>query len=102
MNLSGLFLANELGIYDHSITRGWRSWLWILLGNNILPISVASLLQYFNSLHQRRYTAAAKIQYTNDQHSARLPRSQYPCKVSVASGFGIGMLPANDMNNILG
>ncbi len=43
-NLSDLLLGNELGI---TICQGWPSWLWILLGNNILPISVASLLLKF-------------------------------------------------------
>ena len=43
-NLSNLLLETELGI---TIYQHWLSWLWILLGNDILPISVASLLLYF-------------------------------------------------------
>src|SRR5258708_37145191 len=46
-NLSDLLLGNELGI---TMTQGWPSWLWILLGNNTLPISMASLLLYFQSV----------------------------------------------------
>jgi 2-keto-3-deoxy-galactonokinase len=46
-NLSGMLLGYELGI---TMSQGWPPWLWMLRSNNIVPISVVSLLLQFQSV----------------------------------------------------
>ncbi|MHB8348562.1 MAG: hypothetical protein ACYDHM_15720, partial [Acidiferrobacterales bacterium] len=46
-NLSDLLLGCELGI---TMTQGWPSWLWMLLGNNIVSTLAVSLLYKFQSV----------------------------------------------------
>jgi hypothetical protein len=50
-DVCGMLLRKKLGI---TITQGWPSWLRLLCGNNILPISVVSLLLQFQSVSLTR------------------------------------------------